>query len=84
MTSKKEERHTLMLVSPIEEKVGIEGLSRSGETEKAQEEEREERSMLDCCPASMEEGEEEEGETEESCEGRKSAGRKSPTEPTKV
>ena len=39
-TPKKEERHTLMPVSPIEEKTEIEGLSRNGETEEAQEEER--------------------------------------------
>ena len=47
ITPKKEERHTLMLVNPIEEKPEMEGLSRDGETEEAQEEERQGGSMLD-------------------------------------
>ena len=85
-TPKKEERHALMLVSPIEEKTEMEGLSRDGETEEAQEdEEKEEESMSDCCPVSKDqEGGEEEKEKEDSCEGRTSVGRKPPNEPTKV
>ena len=72
-----------MPVNPIEEKTE-EGLSRSGETEEAKDEEKDDGSMLDRCPVSIEGGEEEEGVEEESCEGRRSVGRKSPKEPTKV
>ena len=78
-TSPKEGSHTLMPVSPIEEKAE-KGLSRSGETEEAEED----RSLLGHSPAAMEEEEGKEGEEEVSCEGRKSVGRKSPKEPTKV
>ena len=59
-------------------KAEVEGLSRSGETEEAQEEGKEEVPMWDCSPASMEAAEEEEDEETDSCEGRKSVGRKSP------
>ena len=64
-----------MPVSPIEERAD-ESLSRSGETEEADEGEAEMEVGKDAM-----EGEEEE---EESCEGRRSVGRKSPKEPTKV
>ena len=50
----------------------------------AQEEEREEGSMSDRSPVSMEADEEAEGEGADNCEGSKSVGRKSPKEPTKV
>ena len=60
-----------MFVSPIDEKTGR-SLSRSGETEKADEKEE-----TDGADEMAEEGEE-----EESCEGSRSVGRKSPKEPT--
>ena len=65
-------------------KAEVEGLSRSGETEEAQEEGMAEVPMSDCSPASMEAVEEEEDEETDSCEGRKSVGRKSPKEHTKA
>ena len=73
-----------MPVSLIEERAEMAGLSRDGETEEAQEEEKEGGSILGCRPASMEEGEEEGEEREERCGGRKSVGRRSPKEPTKI
>lgn len=58
-TSEKEERHTLMPVSPIKGKTEIGGLSRNSETGEAQEGEMEEGSMSDRSPVSMEAAEEE-------------------------
>ena len=84
ITPKTEDRQTLMPVSPIEEKTEMEGLCLDGETEEAQEKERQGESMLDRGPASTEEREEEGGERVESCEGMRSVGRRSPKEPTKV
>ena len=66
--------HTLTPVSPIEES---ESLSQSGETEKADEGEKEAEVSKDAM-------EEEEEEEEESSDGRRSVGRLSPKGPTKV